>query len=256
MPNANTTLTIGSGITVHGQNGDIGYDPNIGGSLSVGIVNQGTISADTSGDTITLNDSSWSGSGPLSAQNGGLINIPTWLAVGTITLASGGGLTGGSELNGVTINGPWTIDGANHYFIENGLTLNGAVTLGDSSGYGYLNFQGTQTLGGTSTITFGSTNTTNALLVPNANTTLTIGSGITVHGQNGYIGFDPNIGGSSSVGIINQGAINADTNGDTITLNDSSWSGSGTLSALNGGLINIPNWLRRGYNHARLRAAG
>ena len=47
------TLTIGSGITVQGQNGYVGYSPETGGSPSnITVVNQGTIQADASGGTI------------------------------------------------------------------------------------------------------------------------------------------------------------------------------------------------------------
>src|SRR5437588_3977712 len=46
-----TTLTIGSGITVRGQNGYVGYSPYLGGTTNVAVVNQGTIQADVSAGT-------------------------------------------------------------------------------------------------------------------------------------------------------------------------------------------------------------
>ena len=49
---------------------------------------------------------------------------------------------------------------------------------------------GTQTLGGSGTVVFGHVRPRNALMVASAGTTLTIGAGITVQGQNGYVGYD------------------------------------------------------------------
>ena len=49
------TLTIVCGDHRHsGQNGTIGYNPNLGGTTDVTVVNEGTISADVSGGTITV----------------------------------------------------------------------------------------------------------------------------------------------------------------------------------------------------------
>ena len=98
------------------------------------------------------------------------------------------------------------------------MTLNGTATLGDSTGFGLLYFEGTQTLGGSGTVVFGTFDTRNALMVASAGTTLTIGAGITVQGQNGYVGYDPNFGGSPDVSVVNQGTIAADTSGGTITV--------------------------------------
>src|SRR5256885_12970371 len=46
-----STLTIGGGITVRGQNGQIGYSPCWGGPVNVSVINQGTISSDGGGQT-------------------------------------------------------------------------------------------------------------------------------------------------------------------------------------------------------------
>ena len=52
-----------------------------------------------------------------------------------------------------------------------------------------------------------------------AGTTLTIGSAITVRGHSGYVGYSPEIGGSlSNIAVVNEGTIEADVSGGTITV--------------------------------------
>ena len=54
---------IGSGITVRGQNGTVGYSAVYGGPQDISVFNQGTISADVSGGTITVNAQPFSNQG-------------------------------------------------------------------------------------------------------------------------------------------------------------------------------------------------
>src|SRR6202008_2730750 len=64
QPSSSGTLTIGPGILVHGpQGGTVG-------NASFGLVNQGTIRADTAGKTITVTGTNWSSSGPIEASAG------------------------------------------------------------------------------------------------------------------------------------------------------------------------------------------
>ena len=65
MANAGTTLVIGPGITVHGQYGNIGA---FAGASDVNVANQGTISADVKGGTITIAGTSFNNQGTLEAQ--------------------------------------------------------------------------------------------------------------------------------------------------------------------------------------------
>jgi hypothetical protein len=249
---AGSTLTIGAGIMVRGQTGYVGYDPNLGGSPTVAVINQGTIQADVSGKTITVYGTGSQNSGSLKALNGAtlsiqgtLTNTATVSVDSTSVLSVSGTLTGGtivlqagaqihgSALSGVTVNGSFTVAGNSGVTVQNGLTLNGTLTLGGSSGYGYLNFQGTQTLGGSSTVAFGSSSATNALWLPNSGSSLTIGAGITVRGQTGDVGYDPNLGGSTAVTVVNQGTIQADVSSGTITINGTgaTFLNSGTVNA-------------------------
>src|SRR4029077_15406289 len=132
--------------------------------------------------------------------------------------------------------------------IQDGLTLNGTATLGSNSSFGFLDFVNNETLGGTGSIIFNGPKGANALLVNTFGVTLTIGPGITIHGQTGYVGWDPNFGGDSEVAVINQGTIAADMAGGTIVLRaDSGWSNQGPLQALNGGTLTLPTtWSNSG----------
>ena len=76
------TLTIGPGITIHGQGGTVG-------SASQGLINQGTIVSDEAG-TITVTGTNWSNQNTLDATNGGTISAAgTWSSEGTISVGVG-----------------------------------------------------------------------------------------------------------------------------------------------------------------------
>jgi len=62
----------------------------------------------------------------------------------------------------------------------------------------------TQTLGGTGTVVFGNGDSRNTIRELIAGATLTLGSGITVRGKTGYIGYNPNIGGPTNPVVIQQ----------------------------------------------------
>ncbi len=161
------------------------------------------------------------------------LNASLTLSGGTLAQASisstGGAvlvLTGnGGTLAGVTIAAGTAVDATQFYdanaTITGGLTLNGTLNLGkaDTSTFGQLYFSGTQTLGtsGTGTILFGG-NPNNALYAHGDGggnpATLTIASGITIHGNKGTIG-----GYYGSDSIVNDGTINADVAGGTISIN-------------------------------------
>ena len=308
LANSATALTIGPGITIEGQNGWLGYSPYIGGVQTGTIINQGVISADVSGGTITIYaqpftnqglaqsinggslsisglqnsaggtmilnggggltlNGSWGNAGTISATNstvnlggtfaltnlgnlnrsGGTVNLTGTLVNSNTTLTlnaasgswvlSGGDIQGGTiasasgalftvssgTLDGVTVDGNWdvgsSIIGASLTVLD-GLTVNGTLQVGNptNQNYGRLDFSGTQTLGGSGTVMFGNSPYYDALLLANSATALTIGSGITIEGQNGWLGYSPYIGGVQNGTIINQGVISADVSGGTITI--------------------------------------
>ena len=72
-----------------------------------------------------------------------------------------------------------------------------------------------------------------------AGTALTIGPGVTVRGQSGTVGYSPVWGGPSNVAVVNQGTIQADVAGGTITVGGTSLTNIGVLQARNGGTLDL-----------------
>ena len=150
---------------------------------------------------------------------------------------SGGTLAGGVTVaTGTTLDGTQNIGSQEYAYVTGGLTLNGAVNLGNSSGsvYGDLYFEnGPQTLSGTGTVTFG-TSTVNHLEAygPNTAATLTIASGIIVQGGSGTVG-----GYYSADSLVNDGTITS-ASGQTLTIQGSNWVNNGTITA-HGATVNL-----------------
>ena len=92
------TLTLGAGATIRGGLGAVGSQFFVGGSNA--LINQGTISADVSGESLTLLSSSFTNTGTLEAKSGGTLSVSN-LAAHAGTIRAGVGST-------VTINGAFT----------------------------------------------------------------------------------------------------------------------------------------------------
>ena len=105
-----------------------------------------------------------------------------------------------------------------------------------------MSFAGSQTLNGSGTVVFGDS-AANDLVLGNAGTTLVIGSGITVRGQDGTLG-----GGAANVSVVNQGTISADdVSGGTITINAEPFSNQGLAQGVNGGTLALAgSWSNSG----------
>jgi hypothetical protein len=129
--------------------------------------------------------------------SGGQLTVATTVQVNHTFLLSGGSLVGATVMTGTTITGTAmggslvnvTLDGNLNLTtvpdavvnISSGLTLNGTANLGNSAGTtsGYLQFPGTQTLGGTGSIVFGGS-VRNGVLSSADGASLTIGPNITI----------------------------------------------------------------------------
>ena len=192
-----------------------------------------------SGGTLTVTGTVEVSSGSTLSLQGGTLADATMTGGSTLTLTnSGGSLTGGVTIAaGATLDATQNITGSQDYaYVSGGLTLNGAINLGNASGsvYGDLYFEnGPQTLSGTGTVTLG-TSTSNYLKAygPNTAATLTIGSGITVQGGSGTVG-----GYYSTDSIVNNGTITS-ASGQTLTIQGSNWVNNGTITA-NGATVNL-----------------
>jgi hypothetical protein len=148
----------------------------------------------------------------------------------------------GNILNGVTVNGSLDLSNSGVERVFNNLMLNGTATIDQG---GVLSFQDSQTLSGNVVILFGG-NGNNRLSVDNGSggvQTLTLGSNVQVHGTNGAITTSV-FAGNGAEKLVNQGSIQADVSGGSITVhlnsNDAdAITNAGTLAALNGETLNI-----------------
>ena len=167
---------------------------------------------------------------------GGTLSSADVLASTTIQATTSGG-----TLDGVTLEGNLNLTAllSSSVTILNGLTLDGFVQVGSgSSRYGYLDFVGTQSLSGTGTIAFDNSNY-NTVRVRDSGTTLTIGSGITIRGMNGSVGYNPILPGShNDVAVIDHGTVSPDIAAGTIILRaDNGFTAAGPLQASNGATL-------------------
>ena len=158
-------------------------------------------------------------------------------------------------MDGVTANADLDLaTNTSQAVVKNGLTLNNStIRLGNGAGStnGDLFFDGTQSLGGTGTVRFGKSGS-NALYVSynNDNSTLTIGSGITVRGSSGSLT------NYYSGTIVNQGTVLADDSGGTSFSYDSGFAGGSgyptasaiDTSASNAAPADVYQSVRYGYN--------
>ncbi|MQM29339.1 MAG: hypothetical protein CRU78_01825 [Candidatus Accumulibacter phosphatis] len=252
------TTTFAAGTTVRGENGSIGQAINIGGTQT--LVNDGTISADVAGGTITINAHPVTNNGTLSALNGGKLVLSSnvtgnpggqivagagsqvlqnGVTIGGTINTSGSGLFSATSnannyLNGATLNGNLdmaSIASSRERVTAGGLVLNGTVDINQN---GILSFEGDGGLSGNGTVIFGNTGSGNRIAL-DGNGTTTFATGTTVRGHSGTIGQAINIGGTQT--LVNDGTISADVAGGTITINTHPVTNNGTLSALNGGKL-------------------
>ena len=210
------TITENSGTI------DLGgaFDTSIVGTITGvgGLINfTGTLTND---GTLTLDGS---GIAPQYSLLGGTISG------GTISTPGGGELVAtrsGGILDDVTLAGTLFVGQVISTFIDvrDNLTLeNGTVTM---QGNGALDFLGSQTLGGPGTVDFADnppTENQKGLYVPDAGDTLTIASGVLIHGNAGFLG-------NASGGLVTLGGTIAADGSGTITLQGFTNFAGGTLT--------------------------
>ena len=216
--------------------------------------------------TITVN--SMTSQAPLTLSGGSLAVTTSFQANNTLTLSGGTllntnitastsirGTSSGGTLDGVTVNGNLDLSANSVTLtIKDGLVLNGTATLGGSNAFATLHFAGTQTLGGSGTVAFAGTGYAQASssggqtifyndgLTLDAGTALTIGAGITVHGQRGFVGYGNYVAAPVGAALLIQGTVAADVADTTgISVDAGSWTNAGALEALNGGTLTVQN---------------
>ena len=142
----NNTVTLGAGTLVRGR-GIVGQAAFVGGTST--LINQGTIRADISGQTLTLSPTTFSNAGVVGAENGGILVAnagyrqsvgATRVAGGTINTGSPGArqpihIDGGRLEGRGIINANITIAGtiAPELSAASGLAINGDLNLANST---------------------------------------------------------------------------------------------------------------------------
>ncbi|MEO7995991.1 MAG: S-layer family protein, partial [Gemmatimonadaceae bacterium] len=263
IDNSNSVLTIGSGVTVRGENGTIGAQFQVA-SGGTSILNNGKISADVSGGTLTIQQATVTNNNLLEAKNGGTLQLQSnvtngvngvldvnnsgvmamqgvTISGGTLTSSTGGRFfannSAANTLDNVKVNG--TIDLATtqgQLRIVNGIAMGGGnINVNVNSA---LVFTGNTTVTGNGTITLGSTGGSNTVALDNSNSVLTLGSGVLIHGENGTIGAQRNAA-SAATSILNNGTISADVNGGNIAITQATVSNNNILEAKNGGTLSL-----------------
>ena len=217
-----------SGTLTIGATGVMRTEAGFGGSVFMGggnyffgsmtLVNQGLISSQTSGRTVTIQPASLTNQGTLEALNGGVLSISaaTWSSATGATLRANG-----STLN---LSGSWSNSGT----IEaiNTGTLNIAATTWSNAAGATL-----RGLNGSTLNLSGNWSNSGALTVDNS--TLNLGGSFTTAGLN-LASFSNTGGAVNLTGTLNNTA-------STLTLNNTT--GSWTLKggAINGGTLDFAN---------------
>jgi hypothetical protein len=231
------TLTLNGNWANAGAINATNATVNLGGALTLQSLGAFNASGSTVNLTGTLNNTNTTLG--LNAATGSWVLSGGAVQGGSITTSNGASfIVQSGTLDGVTVDGVLDVGNSYDYAgltVTNGLTLNGTALVGNpSSGWvGAISFAGSQVLGGNGTVVFGNAGGYwgNVLELADDGTTLVIGSGITVRGQNGTVGSGAgtHLGGPANVSVANQGTISADVNGGTITVAGASFNNSGQL---------------------------
>ncbi len=140
-----------------------------------------------------------------------------------------------NRVSGVTMSGNANIGtGSARLSFDNGWTVNGALTFAGAGAQ--ITSTTTQTLGGTGSLAFTGVGPVSQLRM-NGGTTLTISSGFTIRGASLEIG--TLAAGAGVREILNQGTIRADGDGSGVLVSGSAMTNTGTLEAINGGLLSL-----------------
>jgi fibronectin-binding autotransporter adhesin len=250
-----STLTVDTQQTIKGA-----------GTLAAAMTNNGTVNADISGNTMTLESDAMSNSNIMEATGGGNLTVSgiTITNTGTIkaTGNNGSGTNSSVTLSNATITGgTLTSDPADSIIAPGGetTTLEGGVTISSGTVYnivndGQTNVSGTLTNNGTITINPSAGANTTVLEFVGTGANLLTGNGsVVLPGTNAQSEVITPGGSTLTVdtlqtikgaGIIaatmtNNGTINANISGNTMTLGGDPMSNSNIMEATGGGNLTI-----------------
>jgi len=173
---------------------------------------------------------------------GGVLQGGTWSFTSGDVMNVSGSFT--ASIEGVTLDGNLDASTAISTFTVGNLTLNGTLSLGNAAGSTYAQIDVNGFLGGTGSIIFGAS-ALNFVKNVQLNTgmsspgTMTIESPLVISGDNGSI-IIPAPSGSNTYGsIVDQGTINANVSGGTITVSGSPFQNQGTVEATSSGTVSF-----------------
>jgi hypothetical protein len=260
MSNSSTNVALiaqaVSGSPLTNVDNTIQGSGQIGGNSGLVLVNQGTIDANVSGQTLALSGGGDTNSNLLEATNGGTLSISTNVTNTSANITANGGTVAIS--NSATIAGG-TLNSSGGGVLEaiGDVALNG-VTISSGSTYSIGSGDRTDLIGtidnaGAIQIAAGSNN---AQLDSNGPVSLTGGGTVTMSNSGPFVAFltqavsgspltnvDNTIQGSGQIGgvagltLVNQGTIDANVSGQTLALNGGGITNTGILEATNGGLL-------------------
>ena len=265
-----TTLTGTGSLVLGGSPGNYSANVDTGAGLTndetitgAGLIdsgiftNNGTVNANVSGQTLTLqglsvatntktmeasgggtlefNGSTWTNTGgTISAATGSSVNLTgsTTITGGTLTTSGTGVITvlasNYAYLSGLTIGGTLNVQNNSQLNLTGAITNSGTITIEGDGNTTYLIINGPVTLSGSGTIDLGGTNYTNDIYGEGTSPTLV--SSNTIEGA-GSIG-------SGNMGFTNNGTVDANVTGQTLAIQvDSSGftNYNGTTTTLTGG---------------------
>ena len=257
--------TLTNQSTIQGY-GTIGYN-------GLSLNNQATVNANASGQTLSLSSSSGitngisSAAGTLEATGGGTltisdavqnqygsiiatgtgstVNVNTTIEGGTLTTASGGVMQTDSSatLDGSTL-GAITLSNGSTYTAGGSTDVLGTINLGTSGSGSNIALSGNMILTGATTLTGpGTVTMAGGYIYESGGQTLTNQSTIQGYGTIGYNGLS----------LLNEATVNANVNGQTLSLSSSDGitngtsSAAGTLEATGGGTLTISDTVQNQY---------
>ena len=163
---------------------------------------------------------------------GGTLIGGTYGGLGRIVASTGTFDHVTANLNILDANAP----GAPPLQVVNGLTVNGLFTVGSATLSvvpGTVDFSGSQTLGGSGQVQLVDARSSQiAVMGAAAPATLTIAPAVTVHGQ-GIL-----TSGTADT-LVNQGTISADVAQQTLSITAANFVNQGTLKEVNGGILSV-----------------
>ncbi len=237
------TLTQAAGHTINGH-----------GRINASLINNGVVNASTSG-TLQLSSNAKTNNNIMKSTGGGWLDIRTSVDNtngtlladgGNISINSGATITGGTltssgssyflangaNLSGVTLStdSQYKIQSNTTTTVTGGMTNNGTITVNsDYADYDtHLAFNGNQTLSGTGTVSLNNYGSTLGRADLNSSGgTLTQAAGHTINGH-----------GRINASLINNGVVNASTNG-TLQLSLNAKTNNNIMKSTGGGWLDI-----------------